>query len=60
MEVVVDTAVDYDHIRRGVHIVDPAAEAQIVAGLTAGAYLVGKTGAADAVVVNSGQVAHFL
>ena len=51
VDVIVYAAVNNDHISRGIHIVNSAAEAKIVAGLFACVLLVSKTGAADAVVI---------
>ena len=51
VDVIVYAAVNNDHISRGVHIINSAAEAKIVAGLFACGLLVSKAGASDAVVI---------
>ena len=58
VDVVVYAAVNDHHIGRGVHHKGAAAEAKIVVRLFAGDGLVRQAGAADAVIIDSRQVAH--
>ena len=60
VDVVIYAAVDNDHISRLVHIINSAAEAEVVAGLFARVLLMSQTGAADAVVIDLRKLAHLL
>ena len=60
VDVVVYAAVNNDHIGGLVHIVNSAAEAEVVAGLFARVLLMSQTGAADALVIDLRKLAHLL
>ena len=58
VNIIVDSAIDYDQIGIRIHVISSAAEAEIVACLFAGLLLVGKSCSTDSVIIGIPQIIH--